>query len=128
MTVVKSSSSFVVCKSFGGTDDEHLTKIMGIGTMSLNELAVDLTCEPVEFEPASSTVADDHSSDAKVPFPESGWGHGRRRSSFLPSTAQRPRYHVHGGMLRMARVMGEIGKPVHLAVMDALSRNPDYGS
>ncbi|KAH0839538.1 hypothetical protein J3R83DRAFT_423 [Lanmaoa asiatica] len=96
------------------------------GTMSLNELAVDLTCEPVEFEPASSTLADDHSSDARVPFPESGWGHSRRRSSFLSSTVQRPRYHVHGGMLRMARVMGEIGKPVHLAVMDALSRNPDY--
>lgn len=26
----------------------------------------------------------------------------------------------------MARVMGEIGKPVHLAVMDALTRNPGY--
>ena len=100
---------------------------MGIGTMSLNELAVDLTCEPVEFEPASSNSADDHGSDAKVPFPESGWCHSRRRS-FLSSTTQRSRYHVHGGMLRMARVMGEIGKPVHLAVMDALSRNPDYGS
>lgn len=96
--------------------------------MSLNELAVDLTCEPVEFEPASSTFADDRSSDTKVPFPESGWCHSRGRSSFLSSTAQCPRYHVHGGMLRMARVMGEIGKPVHLAVMDALSRNPDYGS
>lgn len=95
--------------------------------MSLNELAVDLTCEPVEFEPAFSTLADDHCPDAKVPFPEPGWYQGRRRSSFLSST-QRPRYHVHGGMLRMARVMGEIGKPVHLAVMDALSRNPDYGS
>lgn len=97
--------------------------------MSLNELAVDLTCEPVDFEPASSsTLADDHSSEVKVPFPESGWCHSRRRSSLLSSAVQRPRYHVHGGMLRMARVMGEIGKPVHLAVMDALSRNSDYGS
>jgi len=78
----------------------------------------------VEFEPASSTLADD-CSDAKVPFPEPGWYQSRRRSSFL-SSMQHPRYHVHGGMLRMARVMGEIGKPVHLAVMDALSRNPDY--
>lgn len=100
---------------------------MRIGTMSLNELAVDLTCEPVEFEPASSTLVDDHGSDAKIPFPDSGW-YDRRRSSFLSSAPQRPRYHVHGGMLRMARVMGEIGKPVHLAVMDALGRNPDYGS
>jgi hypothetical protein len=31
-------------------------------------------------------------------------------------------------MLRMARVMGEIGKPVHVAVMDALNRNPEYGN
>jgi hypothetical protein len=30
-------------------------------------------------------------------------------------------------MLRMARVMGEIGKPVHVAVMDALTRNAGYG-
>jgi len=96
------------------------------GTMSLNELAVDLTCEPVEFEPASSTPADDHSTDGKIPFPESGRCHRRRRSSLLSLTSHRSRYHVHGGMLRMARVMGAIGKPVHLAVMDALNRNPDY--
>lgn len=36
-------------------------------------------------------------------------------------------YAVHGGMLRMARVMGEEGKPVHTAVRDALRKNPRYG-
>ncbi|KAF8131142.1 hypothetical protein EV363DRAFT_1331611 [Boletus edulis] len=109
------------------TDHDRCQVVLVLrGTMSLNELAVDLTCEPVEFEPASSSLSDDHDPDAKVPFPESGWCHSRRRSSYLSSPPQRPRYHVHGGMLRMARVMGEIGKPVHLAVMDALSRNPDY--
>lgn len=43
------------------------------------------------------------------------------------SIDKRPRYHVHGGMFRMARVMGEIGKPVHRAVANALCRNSDYG-
>ena len=41
------------------------------GTMSLNELAVDLTCEPSEFEPASS-------DEPGSTFPQSG----------LPSSAQ----------------------------------------
>ncbi|KIJ19785.1 hypothetical protein PAXINDRAFT_160496 [Paxillus involutus ATCC 200175] len=97
------------------------------GTMSLNELAVDLTCEPVEFEPASSASAEGHHGD-KVAFSGSGRRLGRRRPSLmsLSSTDKHPRYHVHGGMLRMARVMGEIGKPVHVAVMDALNRNLDY--
>ena len=36
-------------------------------------------------------------------------------------------YDVHGGMLRMARVMGEKGKPVHTAVRDALRKNRGYG-
>ncbi|EIM85476.1 alpha/beta-hydrolase [Stereum hirsutum FP-91666 SS1] len=35
----------------------------------------------------------------------------------------RPRYQVHGGMLRMARAMGGKGKPVHVAVREALRRN-----
>jgi sn1-specific diacylglycerol lipase len=29
-------------------------------------------------------------------------------------------------MLKMARMMGELGKPVHRAVQDALRNNPDY--
>jgi sn1-specific diacylglycerol lipase len=97
------------------------------GTMSLNELAVDLTCEPVEFEPAS-TASPEEAGDS-VPFPGSSRKPSRRRLSILSISHDRyPKYHVHGGMLRMARVMGEIGKPVHLAVMDALTRNPGYGS
>ncbi|KAF9242949.1 hypothetical protein BU15DRAFT_60231 [Melanogaster broomeanus] len=108
--------------------DHHRQQVVLVlrGTMSLNELAVDLTCEPVEFEPASSASAEDQHLDNKVPFPSSGRQPGRRRLSLLSSTDRHPRYRVHGGMLRMARVMGGIGKPVHLAVMDALSRNPDY--
>ncbi|KAH7912444.1 hypothetical protein BJ138DRAFT_1148322 [Hygrophoropsis aurantiaca] len=92
------------------------------GTMSLNELAVDLTCEPAEFQPASSKSheeRDDHLFYAGRHTP----GTKSKRQS-CSSTS--PIYHVHGGMLRMARVMGEIGKPVHLAVMDALIRNPEY--
>lgn len=105
--------------------------------MSLNELAVDLTCVPVEFVPASSPPGEDmqcHDThrfdDAKVPSTSMGKQQRRRAPSLksLSSIERRPRYHVHGGMLRMARVMGEIGKPVHRAVAGALNRSPDYGS
>ncbi|KIO03045.1 hypothetical protein M404DRAFT_146492 [Pisolithus tinctorius Marx 270] len=105
------------------------------GTMSLNELAVDLTCVPVEFIPSWGVSGEDkyhhdtHSpSDNKVPAANAGRPQLPRRPSLrsYPSLDRRPRYHVHGGMLRMARVMGEIGKPVHRAVANALSRNPGY--
>lgn len=106
--------------------DRHQVVLVLRGTMSLNELAVDLTCDPVEFEPASNTSQEDtgdsisfHGSSRRIP---------RRRLSILSvaSHEKQSKYQVHGGMLRMARVMGEIGKPVHVAVMDALTRNPGY--
>ena len=65
--------------------------------MSLNEIAVDLTCQPEPFEPPT-----------------------------VPGT-DAPAYHVHGGILRMARAMGDAGKPVQLAVQEALHNNPDFG-
>jgi sn1-specific diacylglycerol lipase len=92
--------------------------------MSLNEIAVDLTCESADFEPASSSTGDGD-DDMHVPgqfsFPRK---HTRLSSA---STFSQPRYHVHSGMLRMARAMGDVGKPVQLAVHEALHRNPDYG-
>jgi sn1-specific diacylglycerol lipase len=109
------------------------------GTMSLNELAVDLTCEPVEFEPAStslqSTTQDDDASDQRAsmrmpshfPFPTtSSFRRFPRRSISSISSLSQPRYQAHSGMLKMARMMGELGKPVHRAVQDALRNNPDY--
>jgi sn1-specific diacylglycerol lipase len=105
-----------------------LTDYGFIGTMSLNELAVDLTCDPVEFEPVSSTSQED--TGDSISFLGSSRRFPRRRLSILSTTShdKQPKYQVHGGMLRMARVMGEIGKPVHVAVMDALNRNPEYGN
>ncbi|KAK2462270.1 hypothetical protein APHAL10511_005576 [Amanita phalloides] len=70
------------------------------GTMSLNEIAVDLTCEPELFKPVISHVSSD--------------------------VTNAPTYHVHGGMLRMARAMGDVGKPVQLAVNEALHHNPEF--
>jgi len=93
--------------------------------MSLNEIAVDLTCESAEFEPASSLNATIEDDDVPIPgqfvFPS--------KHAPLPSSSafSPPRYHVHSGMLRMARAMGDVGKPVQLAVHEALHRNPDYG-
>lgn len=106
--------------------DRHQVVLVLRGTMSLNELAVDLTCDPVEFEPASSTSQED--TGDSVPLHGSSRRTHRRRLSILSTTShdKQPKYQVHGGMLRMARVMGEIGKPVHVAVMDALTRNAGY--
>lgn len=172
------------------------------GTMSLNELAVDLTCDPAPFilppaDPVTSSQSHGHSGhqhphthsqpsthlhphsqpspllhpdrlserlkqekqrrppiftyfedegldsdlenipgsfpfpmDLSVPFPRS------RRNSLRASHAPRSRlaseagddtaYVVHGGMLRMTRAMGGPGRPVHVAVRDALKRNKGY--
>ncbi|KAK7051324.1 hypothetical protein VNI00_004824 [Paramarasmius palmivorus] len=92
------------------------------GTMSLNEIAVDLTCDSEEFEPA--TTETDEEMESPVPgrfiFPRT---RSRRSSN---ATLPSGRYHVHSGMLRMARAMGEVGKPVQLAVHEALYKNPGY--
>ncbi|KAJ7367788.1 hypothetical protein DFH08DRAFT_919392 [Mycena albidolilacea] len=103
------------------------------GTMSLNEIAVDLTCEDEEFEPATTTMSEEDEDRVPGHFSSSPLNpSGKLRVNF-PSTSssaasgpQSPRYHAHAGMLRMARVMGGIGKPVQLAVHEALLHNPDY--
>ncbi|CAG7848201.1 SubName: Full=Uncharacterized protein {ECO:0000313/EMBL:CCA75083.1} [Serendipita indica DSM 11827] len=73
------------------------------GTMSLNELAVDLTCEPVDFTPRTA-----------------------KRIRVASTASMRSPFTVHGGMLRMAQVMGAHGKPVHTAIKKALRANRGY--
>ena len=90
--------------------------------MSLNEIAVDLTCDAETFQPAStppSTVQDDQPLPGQFAF------HGISEKEVIAEGESE--YHVHGGMLKMARLMGDVGKPVQLAVLDALYLNPDYG-
>lgn len=89
--------------------------------MSLNELAVDLTCDPVEFTPATTRPKQDRSNTMPGSlFPEDN------AEPVKPSINPR-RFQVHGGILRMSRVMGAHGKPVHVAVKNALQRNKGYG-
>jgi len=90
--------------------------------MSLNEIAVDLTCEPEPFQPACTPLPSEY-DDSPLP------------GQFAFPTIQGkenlnddPKYHVHGGMLKMAKAMGDIGKPVHLGVLEALHNNPDFGT
>nr|GAT46135.1 lipase class 3 [Mycena chlorophos] len=95
------------------------------GTFSLNEVAADLTCEEEEFVPATTppqTEEDIHHVPGRFVFP------GTKLAPMLETaeTPAAPRYYVHGGMLRMARAMGGVGKPVQLAVHEALHHNPDY--
>jgi len=102
------------------------------GTMSFNELAVDLTCDPAPFKPAttSSNEGEDDGVDfsnntmpGSLPFPSVV----EPPSPGSPASADPERiYKVHGGMLRMAQVMGAADKPVHRAVRDALRKNPGY--
>jgi len=93
------------------------------GTMSLNEIAVDLTCDAETFQPASTplpTGRDHHGISGKFAFPSIS------EKEVPLGTTGGPKYHVHGGMLKMAKLMGDVGKPVQLAVLDALHNNPDY--
>lgn len=89
--------------------------------MSLNELAVDLTCDPAEFEPAVTPPRPKMSNVMPgTLFPEEPTAEKKPRTP-------RPRFQVHGGMLRMSKVMGAHGRPVHVAVKDALRKNKGYG-
>ncbi|KAI0786513.1 hypothetical protein C8Q75DRAFT_808486 [Abortiporus biennis] len=113
------------------------------GTMSLNELAVDLTCDPADFEVKTSQLSFDdipkQDDDDDEDFPEELMDN--IPGSFpididVSTTEPEPRatskseeyesFSVHGGMLKLARAMGGRGKPVHTAVRHALRRNPDY--
>ncbi|KAJ3519608.1 hypothetical protein NM688_g9276 [Phlebia brevispora] len=118
------------------------------GTMSLNELAVDLTCDPADFrlnEPSTvDTAPEDIDEDAvldafeeqldNIPgsFPMDlstpATGHTLRRTRSLCSTSSEDDgvYQVHGGILKMAKAMGSRGKPVHITVRHALKRNEGY--
>jgi sn1-specific diacylglycerol lipase len=88
--------------------------------MSLNELAVDLTCDPVEFEPAFTPPP-------KAVGPQNMPG-ALYTEAPEPRTRREPRvkYQVHGGMLRMSKLMGAHGRPVHVAIRDALKNNRGY--
>jgi len=70
------------------------------GTFSLNELAIDLTCEAAPFTPASSRSNSDSASSQQ--------------------------HYVHGGMLTLAQKMGLPGQSLHTAVRAALAENRKY--
>ena len=117
--------------------------------MSLNDLAVDLTCEPKEIDlstqagppPLSPLVGEDSHRDGysfidiedilgSIPGSYPGFLDNDIASELPPSVSQFPvggvSYQVHGGIHKMAMEMGSIGRPVWLVVNDALKRNPSY--
>ena len=117
------------------------------GTMSLNELAVDLTCDPASFHPANpddqleETNEDDKKDEedptvlmpGSLPFPTVRVPPKQKRKRTESTTSssegsERETYNVHGGMLRMAQVMAAKGRPVHRAVQEALYKNRGYGT
>lgn len=92
--------------------------------MSLNEIAVDLTCHPESFQPAQTQDNDIDEEDYEVIETP---GDCVTSSSTKECEQKGPSYQVHSGMLRMAKAMGEPGKPVQLAVHEALYHNPGFG-
>lgn len=64
------------------------------------QLSKDLTCDPEPFHPMSSEP--------------------------INATGKQSNHQVHGGMLRIAQLMGKPGAPVHIAILRALSENPGY--
>lgn len=123
------------------------------GTMTLNEVAVDLTCEPEEFEPARAEdddeeedyVSDDDGNEDDLETDDTVSGSmpsGNEQALRVPSSRRRlrsasfrsvnsfeekHRYLVHGGILKMSLAMGGRNRPVFTAVKEALSRNQGYG-
>lgn len=113
------------------------------GTMSLNELAVDLTCEPADYiinsngDSSSTTRAGyseevdmgDIDEDGAIPgsLPQSEKkDHVKENKKTHRNSRSHEKFEVHSGMLRMARAMGSKGRPVHVAVRNALRRNHGY--
>ena len=134
--------------------------------MSLNELAVDLTCDPAPFtlpqhrasssshQPSVPEYVQEAREDSfdeldeeienlpgSFPFPmdlsvpssptpdEKVKGKSTKpfpRARVPSESADDAVYIVHGGMLKMTRAMGAPGKPVHVAVRQALRKNKGY--
>ncbi|KIM45786.1 hypothetical protein M413DRAFT_440826 [Hebeloma cylindrosporum] len=106
------------------TDHNRCQVVLVIrGTMSLNEIAVDLTCEAEPFQPARTPPP---SEDDETPLPGQFAFPTIQEKEDKDNLNDDPKYHVHGGMLKMAKAMGDIGKPVHLGVLEALHNNPDF--
>lgn len=93
--------------------------------MSLNEIAVDLTCHTESFQPAQTQDIDINEIDEDY-VPGNLIPHPKAKEQEQPNQ-KTPSYHAHSGMLRMAKAMGEVGKPVQLAVQEALYHNPGFG-
>lgn len=109
------------------TDHSRAQVVLVIrGTMSLNEIAVDLTCDTVDFQPARTGPPDTMPIPGRFAFPtvheEEGEGETAKEG------AKEETYQVHSGILRMAKAMGDLGRPVQVAVQEALFRNPEYGA
>lgn len=129
------------------TDHAHREVVLVIrGTMSLNELAVDLTCDPAEFTITSPSISVEDVADEDADLnafdeeletipgsfpidlstPSSSLPNDGELTS-TPALKEGDTYLVHGGMLKMARAMGSRGKPVYAAVKHALKQNEGYG-
>ncbi|KAG8851974.1 hypothetical protein FRB96_008989 [Tulasnella sp. 330] len=82
------------------------------GTMSLNEVAIDLACDVAPFRPVSATRAASASASTSRPS--------------TPTDDAESEYHVHAGMYALASAMASPGKPVHDVMAKAMMDNETY--
>lgn len=103
------------------TDHPRKTIILVLrGTLSMGDLAADLTCEsvPFVFDPEVQK-----NMDARVAQMQAAEG-GAKRASFVSEEAFG--FLVHEGFVITANEIGYKGRAVHRAVAAALAANPGY--
>ncbi|PWN24035.1 hypothetical protein BCV69DRAFT_279940 [Microstroma glucosiphilum] len=105
------------------------------GSLSLGDIAADLTCESREFyfpdpaargevDPAASTAPEAQQTNS-VPFPGQDASTSARAAKFI-DTDQSELPLVHEGMYETSLGVGAINRPVHRAVRSALLANAGY--
>ncbi|PWN98549.1 hypothetical protein FA09DRAFT_338404 [Tilletiopsis washingtonensis] len=107
------------------------------GSLSLGDIAIDLTCESADFQwredhgvempsqtPATASSSRLASDEAMPDYKDET---GETQPRLLPRSAdQSTRDIVHEGMYETAKDIGEPGRPVHRAVARALRQHPGY--
>lgn len=117
------------------------------GSLSLGDIAIDLTCESANFEINTTSESNNEQSidtlfvdDEEGPEPAQDFSPEaikEREAKILSEVKEkqdnqqsrphkRGEYIVHEGMYETAKEIGEPGRPVHRAVRKALLKNPGY--
>ncbi|UZJ54585.1 hypothetical protein CBS101457_003905 [Exobasidium rhododendri] len=119
------------------------------GSLTLGDIAIDLTCESANFEFEGDSKTDVQVDSEQAAYPADDEEGPEPAQDFSPEAIRereakamaevqekqtepqarphvRGEYIVHEGMYETAKEIGEVGRPVHRAVRKALLKNPNY--